>query len=132
MHAIGLVPVIAWLWWAGFAPAAYAAAAYGAVSFLMLRTYLEHQAAEETEARTVIVERGGPFALLFLNNNLHAVHHERPSVPWYRLPAIFRAERRRYLGRTGDYRYPSYWDVIRRYFFTPKEPVLWPLDRPAS
>ena len=59
----------------------------------MIRTYLEHQAAEETEARTVIVERGGPFALLFLNNNLHAVHHERPSVPWYRIPAIYRAER---------------------------------------
>ena len=98
----------------------------------MIRTYLEHQAAEETEARTVIVERGGLFALLFLNNNLHAVHHERPSVPWYRLPAIYRAERRRYLARSGDYRYPSYWDVIRRYFFAPKEPVLWPLDHRAN
>ena len=34
----------------------------------------------------MIIERGGPFALLFLNNNLHAVHHDRPSVPWYRIP----------------------------------------------
>ena len=132
IHALGLAPVIAWLWWTGFAPAAYAAAAYGAFSILMLRTYLEHQAAEETEARTVIVERGGPFALLFLNNNLHAVHHERPSVPWYRIPAIYRAERQRYLARSGDYRYSSYWDVIRRYFFAPKEPVLWPLDNQAN
>ena len=132
MHLLGLVPVIGWLWWTGFAPLAYAAAAYGAFSILMIRTYLEHQAADETEARTVIVERGGPFALLFLNNNLHAVHHERPSVPWYRIPAIYRAERQRYLARSGDYRYPSYWDVIRRYFFVPKEPVLWPLDRQTS
>ena len=129
MHALGLVPVIAWLWWTGFAPMPYVAIAYGAFSLLMIRTYLEHQAAEDTEARTVIVEHGGPLALLFLNNNLHAVHHERPSVPWYRIPAIYRAERQRYLARSGDYRYVSYWDVIRRYFFRPKEPVLWPLDR---
>ena len=132
MHVLGLVPVIAWLWWTGFAPLPYAVAAYGAFSLLMVRTYLEHQAVEEIEARTVIIERGGPLALLFLYNNLHAVHHERPSVPWYRLPATFRNERARYLARAGDYRYPSYWDVIRRYFFKPKEPVLWPLDHPAG
>lgn len=132
LHLVGLVPVAAWLWWTGFSPLAYAAAAYGAFSLLMIRTYLEHQAAAEPQARTVIVERGGPLALLFLNNNLHAVHHERPSVPWYRLPAIYRRERERYLARSGDYRYRSYWDVIRRYFFVPKEPVLWPLDRQPS
>jgi fatty acid desaturase len=128
LHLLGLVPVLAWLWWTGFSLVAYLAAAYGAFSLLMIRTYLEHQAAEPPEARTVIVERGGPLALLFLNNNLHAVHHERPSVPWYKIPAIYRAERDRYLARTGDYRYRSYWDVLRRYFFVPKEPVLWPLE----
>jgi fatty acid desaturase len=132
LHLVGLVPVVACFWWTGFSPLAYAAAAYGAFSLLMIRTYLEHQAAAEPQARTVIVERGGPLALLFLNNNLHAVHHERPSVPWYRLPAIYRGERERYLARSGDYRYRSYWDVIRRYFFMPKEPVLWPLDRQAG
>jgi fatty acid desaturase len=129
LHLLGLAPVAAWLWWSGFAALPYLLAAYAAFSLLMVRTYLEHQAAEDVEARTVIVERGGPLALLFLNNNLHAVHHERPSMPWYRLPAIYRAERRRYLARGGDYRYPSYRDVFRRYFFTPKEPVLWPLER---
>jgi fatty acid desaturase len=132
LHLAGLVPVVAWLFWVRFPPLAYAAAAYGAVSLLMIRTYLEHQAVAEPQARTVIVERGGPLALLFLNNNLHAVHHERPSVPWYRLPAVFRAERERYLARAGDYRYRSYWDVIRRYLLVPKEPVLWPLDRQPS
>ena len=131
LHVLGLVPVLAWLWWTGFSPLAYLAAVYGGLSLLMIRTYLEHQAAESPEARTVIVERGGPLALLFLNNNLHAVHHERPSVPWYRIPAIYRAERARYLARHGDYRYRSYWDVIRRHFLAPKEPVLWPLDPQA-
>ena len=128
---MGLVPVVAWLAWTGFSPAAYLMAAYVGLSLLMIRTYLEHQAAESPEARTVIVERGGPLALLFLNNNLHAVHHERPSVPWYRIPAIYRAERARYLARSGDYRYRSYLEVFRRYLFAPKEPVLWPLDPQA-
>ena len=131
MHLLGLGPVIAWLWWTGFAALPYLLAVYLSFSALMIRTFLEHQASEEPEARTVIIEHGGPFALLFLNNNLHAVHHERPSVPWYRIPAIYRAERARYLARHGDYRYRSYWDVIRRHFLAPKEPVLWPLDPQA-
>jgi fatty acid desaturase len=67
--------------------------------------------------------------LLFLNNNLHAVHHERPSVPWYKMRSIYRAERERLLRREGDYRHRSYWEIMRRYFFHPKEPVLWPLER---
>jgi fatty acid desaturase len=128
MHLIGLVPVLAWLWWTGFAALPYLLAVYLSFSLLMIRTFLEHQAAETPEARTVIIERGGPFALLFLNNNLHAVHHERPSVAWYRIPEIYQRERERYLARIGDYRYRSYWDVFQRYLVTPKEPVLWPLD----
>lgn len=132
MHLAGLVPVLAWLHWTGFAVLPYFAAAYVAFSVLMVRTYLEHQAADPVEARTVIIERGGPFALLFLNNNLHAVHHARPSVPWYKIPAIFRAERDHFLRREGDYRYRTYWDIFRRYFFHAKEPVLWPLERTDS
>ena len=128
LHLAGLVPVLLWLAWTGFGALPYVLAVYASFSLLMIRTYLEHQAAVEPEARTVIIEHGGPLALLFLNNNLHAVHHERPSVAWYRLPAIYRAERARYLARTGDYRFRSYWDVFRRYLLTPKEPVLWPLD----
>ncbi len=129
LHLAGLVPVLAWLHWTAFPLLPYAVAAYAAFSVLMIRTYLEHQAADHVEARTVIIERGGPFALLFLNNNLHAVHHERPSVPWYKMRSIYRAERERLLRREGDYRYYSYWEIMRRYFFHPKEPVLWPLER---
>ena len=132
VHLLGLVPVVAWLWWTGFGVTPYLLAVYLSFSLLMIRTFLEHQAAETPEARTVIIEHGGPLALLFLNNNLHAVHHERPSVAWYRIPAIYRRERARYLDRIGDYRYRSYWDVFRRYLLTPKEPVLWPLDPQRS
>jgi fatty acid desaturase len=34
--------------------------------------------------------------LLILNMNLHRVHHTRPALPWWELPAQFRAERDHY------------------------------------
>ena len=70
---------------------AYALAVYVALSILKIRTFLEHRAHADPAARTVIVEDRGPLALLFLNNNLHVVHHAHPGVPWYALPALYRA-----------------------------------------
>ena len=37
-----------------------------------------------------------PLRLLILNMNLHRLHHARPALPWWRLPAQFRAERDHY------------------------------------
>jgi fatty acid desaturase len=37
-----------------------------------------------------------PLRLLILNMNLHRLHHTRPALPWWRLPAQFRAEREHY------------------------------------
>ena len=106
---------------------AYAVAAYGAMSILKVRTFLEHQAHEHSAARSVIIEDRGPLAFLFLNNNLHVVHHMHPDVPWYDLPALYRANKARYLERNGGYRYRSYAEVMRRYLWRGKEPVAHPL-----
>ncbi|RBI86562.1 fatty acid desaturase [Rhodosalinus halophilus] len=116
--AIGQMP-----WWA------FALATYLSLSLLKIRTFLEHQAHEKARARTVIIEDRGPLALLFLNNNLHVVHHMHPRVPWYRLPALYRANRARYLARNEGYAYPSYASVFARYLTRAKDPVphpLWP------
>lgn len=106
---------------------AFFAAVYGAQALLKIRTFLEHQAHEHTAGRSVIVEDRGLLALLFLNNNLHVVHHMHPSVPWYRLPRLFRANRDRYLGRNGGYYFASYAEVFRRYWRRAKDPVAHPL-----
>lgn len=37
-------------------------------------------------------------APLMLHQNLHAVHHDRPDLPWTALPEAFEAERKRYHG----------------------------------
>lgn len=105
---------------------AYMIAAYLAMSILKVRTFLEHQAHLYTAARSVIIEDRGPLAFLFLNNNLHVVHHMHPDVPWYRLPGLYAAGRDRYLSRNGGYRYKSYGQVFARYLWRRKEPVAHP------
>ena len=108
---------------------AYLLACYLALSLLKIRTFLEHQAHERARGRTVIIEDRAPLALLFLNNNLHVVHHMHPRVPWYRLPRLYGANPGRYLGVNDGYRYRSYWEVARRHFLRAKDPVPHPILR---
>ncbi len=129
-HVPAVALVAGWMIWVAAMPLwAWAITVYAALSLLRIRTFLEHQAHERARARTVIVEDRGLLALLFLNNNLHVVHHMHASVPWYRLPAVYRANRDRYLSRNDGYRYASYAEVFRRHFWRAKDPVphpLWP------
>ncbi|MFT4742895.1 MAG: fatty acid desaturase [Yoonia sp.] len=105
----------------------YGFAVYLALSILKLRTFLEHQPAERASHRSVIVERGGLFGFLFLNNNLHVVHHMHPNVRWYRLPQLYRANKAHYLRCNGGYVYPSYCAIARAYAWRRKDPVAHPL-----
>jgi fatty acid desaturase len=104
----------------------YFAAAYFGMSLLMVRTYLEHRIHEKVRGRSVIIEKGGVFGFLFLNNNFHAVHHAHPGVAWFRLPAFFRENKDRFFRLNTGYSYSSYRQVFRRYFFQQKEPVAFP------
>jgi fatty acid desaturase len=107
----------------------YFVAVYLGMSILKLRTFLEHQADARASGRSVIVERGGFFGFLFLNNNLHVVHHMHPRVAWFRLPALYRSRKDHYLRRNGGYFYASYWQVLARYFLRSKDSVAHPLWR---
>ena len=108
---------------------AYAVAVYIGMAILKLRTFLEHQAHARASGRSVIVERGGVFGFLFLNNNLHVVHHMHPKVAWYHLPALYRSRKNHYLRCNGGYVYQSYGAVIRQYFWRAKDSVAHPLWR---
>ncbi len=88
-------------------------------SLMMMRSFLEHRHHPEREQRTVVVEGGPLTRLLFLNNNYHAVHHDHPGLAWYRVPAAWRRERVTTLARNGNYFYPDYWAIVRRYLFRP-------------
>ena len=132
LHAIGLVPVLGWLVWAGFPLWAYLLAAWIGHGLLKIRTFLEHRAHDAPRARTAVVEDRGILSFLFLNNNFHTVHHMHPSVPWYRLPALYAAHRDHYLRRNDGYRYGSYAEVFRQYLTRAKDPVphpVWPVRK---
>ena len=107
----------------------YLIAAYLGMSILKLRTFLEHQAHERASGRSVIIERGGIFGFLFLNNNLHVVHHMHPRVAWFDLPALYQSRKDHYLRRNGGYYFASYREVIAKYLWRAKDPVAHPLWR---
>lgn len=128
------VPAVALvLWWIGAIGQmpvwAFLLSSYAALSILKIRTFLEHRAHDRARARTVIIEDRGPLALMFLNNNLHVVHHMHPRVAWYKLPALYRRHRDHYRRRNESYVYRSYTEVFRRYLFKAKDPVPHPIWR---
>lgn len=128
VHAVLFVPVLLAVHFLSPLPVwLYLAACYVAMSLLMVRTYLEHQAHERMRGRSVIIESRGPFSLLFLNNNFHAVHHAYPGIAWYRLPKLFAGNRERFLAMNEGYRYGGYREIFRQYFLRRKEPVPYPL-----
>jgi fatty acid desaturase len=94
------------------------------VSLTLVRSFAEHKAANTPLERTAIVEAGAPFALLFLNNNLHYAHHKRPDLPWHALPAYYRAHRGELLHENGGLLYRGYREILGRY-------LLRPVDRPV-
>ncbi|MGR3485526.1 MAG: fatty acid desaturase [Paracoccaceae bacterium] len=106
---------------------AYLTALWAALGILRIRTFLEHRAHAVSRARTVVIEDRGLLAFLFLNNNLHAVHHMMPDAPWYRLPALYARNRKRVLAMNEGYVFPSYAAVARAHLWRAKDPVAHPL-----
>lgn len=130
LHAIGLVvvvPIVIFgfgmpLWLYILVPAWFGQ------SLISIRTFAEHQWSEHPEGRTVIIERS-PLSFLFLNNNLHFVHHKKPTVAWYELPRLYRENREAWLKANNGYAYPNYLALLKAYAFKAKEPVVHPVWR---
>ncbi len=127
-HIPALIPVVVWVWLVSpLGVLAYVIAAYIGIALLKIRTFAEHRAHEIAAERTVIIEDRGPLALLFLNNNLHSVHHNHPGLAWYQLPARYSRDKDRFLTQNGDYRFRSYAELFARHFWRAKDPVPHPL-----
>ncbi len=133
IHAASVAAVFAWVTAVcRIPPWAYIALfAYPGLSLTLLRSYLEHRPAPNPDHRTAIVEGGAVPGLLYLNNNLHFLHHGRPDLPWYALPATYRRERESLVEGNGGYRFAGYAEVARRYLFRAKDsPVAGSPPRP--
>lgn len=127
IHLAGLIVVVQILQEGTMPGWAYLLSAYMGLSILKIRTYLEHRAHDLARGRSVIIPGGRVLPFLFLNNNLHAVHHAKPNVAWYRLPALFAERREEFLRRNDGYTYQGYGEIFRRYFLRAKDPVPHPL-----
>ncbi|KQX51248.1 MULTISPECIES: fatty acid desaturase [unclassified Ensifer] len=133
-HAIGVAAVLVWviavcgmplwLYLFGFV--------YVGAALTRLRSYAEHRYADHHDERTAIVENSTLFGLLFLYNNLHVLHHQRPGVPWYRIPALYQRHKQTLVLINGGLIYDGYLDVARRYFFRPHDDLRHPLHRSSS
>jgi len=100
---------------------------YPALSLTAMRAYAEHQAAENVGARSAVVETHPFWALLYLNNNLHIVHHASPATPWYDVPKLYTERRQQYLAANENTLFLGYRDIMRRFAFTVKQPVAHPI-----
>lgn len=93
--------------------------AYPGLSLGLLRAFTEHRAAADSQERTAAVESNVVFGLLYLYNNLHVVHHLKPTMAWYDIPRFYRANRGELLTMNGQFVYRGYLDLARRFFLTP-------------
>jgi fatty acid desaturase len=129
LHLLGCLPVIVWVTVVCDIPllAYLLLFIYPGISLTLLRSFAEHRARHGIGERVAIVESGPLMSALYLNNNLHYLHHQAPGLAWYRLPAQWRVAREQVLADNGGYRFSGYREIIRRYAFTGREPVRWPL-----
>jgi fatty acid desaturase len=97
----------------------FAAFLYPGLVFGMMRGYIEHRWGERADERTAVVESNWVFGLLFLWNNLHAVHHVIPAAPWYKVPCIWREHRDRIIAHNGGFVFKGYGEIARRWLVRP-------------
>jgi fatty acid desaturase len=96
---------------------------------LLIRSFAEHRARGEPRKRIAIVEGSWLLGPLFLFNNLHSLHHESPMIPWYRYNRHYREQRARLIAENGGLVYSTYFDVARRFLFSPHDALLHPTGR---
>lgn len=99
---------------------------YPGTAILVLRSFAEHRADQTVSYRTAIVENASLFGFLFLNNNLHAVHHRFPGAAWYVLPKLYRLNRDKFLQINGALVYNGYGEIISRFLFKQHDAIVHP------
>ncbi|HYL03622.1 MAG TPA: fatty acid desaturase [Steroidobacteraceae bacterium] len=130
-HLLWCVPVIAWVKLVCGMPIwLYALTiAIPGTSITLIRSFAEHRARAHVRARIALVEGSWILGPLYLFNNLHALHHEAPWIPWYEYPARYRVNRARLIAENEGLVYHTYFDVARRFLFRPHDTPLHPTDR---
>ncbi len=125
-HGVGVGVVLAWVSAVcGIGVIEYIAlSVWPGLSLTLLRSFAEHRPATRRGHCSAVVESNPIFGLLFLYNNLHALHHAEPWRPWYQLPRRYRQVRDQLLRDNGGLMISGYGDIVRRF-------LLGPMDHPV-
>jgi fatty acid desaturase len=133
-HGIGVGAVLFWVCGVCKIPGAVylGLVIYPSMSLQLMRSFAEHRANPDPTLRTAVVEANPLWSLLFLNNNFHIVHHDRPAVPWYELPRLWRqtsaADRDRSAAAGMVFR-GGYLDIVKSFLLRPVIAVEHPAGR---
>jgi fatty acid desaturase len=84
-----------------------------------VRSFIEHRYGTRPGERTAITQSGWFWSLLFLNNNLHTVHHLFPKMQWWRIPGYWRTNRAKILEHNGNYFFAGYGEIARKWLLKP-------------
>ena len=126
-HAAGVAAIVFWLRLNDLSLGRYLLCfVYPGAALSLIRSFAEHHADQDPARRVAVVERAPILGLLFLNNNLHAAHHDRPGLAWYALPRFYARERARLISANGGLVYDGYAEVARRYLLRPRDAVDYP------
>lgn len=117
IHGALLVPLFMWMETIGFSALYFVlAVSYPALALTKVRSFLEHQAADDPLARSVINEAALVWRVLFLNLNYHSVHHDLPGVPWYGLREIYLRNKQDYQQRNQQFVVHGYGEWLRQFW----------------
>lgn len=117
VHGALLAGLVVWMRHVGFSPVWFVlAVSYPALALTKVRSFLEHRAADDPLARSVINEAGIFWQVLFLNLNYHSVHHDLPGVPWYGLKALYQQNRAVYQQRNHGFVVKGYGQWLRQFW----------------
>ncbi len=100
-------------------------ASYIGLSFIAIRSFMEHRLHPNKNARTIIVESYYGLGFLYLYNNFHVVHHQHPKMAWYKIPAEFTKNRQKFIAMNDGYYFQSYWQIIKQFAFKPANPLVY-------
>ena len=131
--AVHLILVCAMLFaldrYAGIGPLRYLLTiGYPALGLAMFRSFYEHRPAPDAPHRVVINEAGLFWRILYLNNNYHAVHHERPDLPWHLVRRFYLENRTEVLRRNGGFVISGYLSLMRRHALTIVDSPIHPVQ----
>lgn len=117
-HIAWCVVQLAFLEMIGFSALEYIMfVAYPSAGLSLIRSFIEHKIGEKD---TNVVESSWFFSFLFLNNNIHIIHHNDPKLPWYDINRVYKRDKTKLRAEIGV-TYAGYRDVFAKYAFKAKD-----------